>query len=73
MATMHVFRCGTKALVLEQVSHWWVVSFGLSGAELIVSMQNGKQITFGVEDTGGDDGYAVEREFIEFVERCGRL
>lgn len=73
MVTMHVFRCGNKALVIEQVSHWWVAPDPHSGPVLFVSMQNGQHVTFDRKDApDGTDGCAIEQGLLAFIERVGR-
>ncbi|PNU06479.1 hypothetical protein [Novosphingobium guangzhouense] len=71
---MRIFRVGNKAIVIEEISHWWVAAAAPGGRpKLCFSMRNGKQINFGPDDTSnGDDGHAIEQAFIEFAQKEGR-
>lgn len=72
MKDIHFFRCGSSAIAIDQISHWWVAPGALGGPALCVSMQNGKQLNLGPEDNqGGDDGYAIEAALVSFIEKCG--
>lgn len=70
MQTMRIFRCGSRAVVTEEISHWWIADCALDGPALCISMRNGKQINFGPSDTpDGSDGYAIEKGLLEFLRR----
>ena len=74
MQSIRIFRCCTAAIVLEQISHWWVAAEALDGPALCISMRNGKQINLDATVApDGSDGYAIERGLIAFIERCGRV
>ena len=63
-----IFKVGTKAVVIDQISHWWVAPGALSGPELCISMRNGKQINLGCEDgPSGEDGYAIEKVLVQTI------
>lgn len=60
-----IFKVGTKAVVIDQISHWWVAPGAFGGPALCISMQNGKQVTLGPEDApAGEDGYAIEKALV---------
>ncbi|KPH62336.1 hypothetical protein [Novosphingobium sp. ST904] len=70
MKSMRIYRVGSKAIVIEEISHWWVAPMAIGGPSLCISMRNGKQISLEVTDTpDGSDGYAIEAALIEFISR----
>jgi hypothetical protein len=71
MRPITFFRVGTKAVCVEEISHWWVAPGAFSGPELCVVMRNGKQVNFGSDD-GAGDGYACEGGLLQFIEKVGR-
>lgn len=66
------FRVGTKAVCIQEISHWWVAPGAVDGPALCISMRNGKQVTFEKSNEDGD-GYAFEKGLIEFIEQVGCL
>lgn len=71
--SLHVFRVGQRAVVLQEISHWWVAEHAASGPELVVVMRNGKQMNFGKDDApSGDDGHGIELGLVEFITRAGQ-
>jgi hypothetical protein len=71
--SMNIFRVGNKAIVLEEVSHWWVNANGAdsSFAELVVTMRSGRQVTFLRQDApNGDDAYAIETGLMNTLMNC---
>lgn len=67
-----IFFCiGTKGVNLAEISHWWVAPGGSNGPALCISMRNGKQVSFDVED-GGGDGYSAQKHLMSFIDNAGR-
>lgn len=72
MQTPLAFFClGTKGVNLSAISHWWVAPGASNGAALCISMCNGKQVSFDVED-GGGDGYSAEKHLMSFIAKVGQ-
>lgn len=70
MADMRFFRCGTRAIAISEVSHWWVAPDAIGGPALCFSMRNGKQINFGPEDFAlNSDAYATEEALVTFLQK----
>ena len=66
-APIAFFRVGSKAVCIQEISHWWVASAAVDGPALCVSMRNGKQVMFDKTDSDSD-GFAIEISLIKFIE-----
>lgn len=71
MNTMRIFLCGDKAVVTEEISHWWIAEDALNGPALCLSMRNGKQINLDRTDAPcGSDGHGIKKGLLDFLERA---